>query len=144
MKLYTIGYSGKNADKFFQSISRKNIKKVLDIRLYNTSQLAGFSKRDDLKFFLESICNCEYRHLKILAPSPELLKNYKDKKVSWEEYEIEYNQYLASLRFNDFISRKELDSGCFLCAEPTAEKCHRRLVAEYIQSHMDNVEIIHL
>lgn len=144
MIINTIGYIGKNAEQFFEVISGNSIRILLDVRLYNNYHNAGFSKRDDLIFFLKTICDCDYLHLKILAPSPDLLKNYKNKKITWDEYEVEYTQYLKTLRFNDFLSRHELDSCCLLCAEPTPEKCHRRLIAEYIQSHMDGVEVVHL
>jgi len=144
MTIYTIGYGGKNAEDFFQTLTDAGVKTLLDVRLYNTSQLAGFTKRDDLKFFLKTLCQCEYRHLKELAPAPGLLDGYKKQLITWAQYETEYNRYLSTLTFNHFLSKRDLASGCFLCAEPTPEQCHRRLIVEYIQAHMTDVSIVHL
>ena len=84
MKLYTIGFIKKSARVFFETLLKNNIKRLVDIRLNNTSQLAGFTKREDLRYFLEAIGNIEYIHLEKFAPSKELLNAYKKKLINWE------------------------------------------------------------
>ena len=95
MAIYTIGFTKKNAEKFFTLLKNNQVKKVIDVRLNNVSQLAGFAKRDDLIFFLREMCNCEYEHIPDLAPTEEILKPYKKGEISWENYEEKFrNQFL--------------------------------------------------
>lgn len=149
MKLYTIGFTQKSARQFFELLSQNKIKKLVDIRLNNASQLAGFSKGTDLKYFLEQICNIEYNHIIALAPTKEILDNYKKKQITWAQYENSFNELLNQRNVNDVVKGSigmDLDGVCLLCSESTPEKCHRRLVAEYLKSnwHESGIEIVHL
>ena len=146
MKLYTIGFTQKSAREFFNKIKNNNIGLLIDIRLNNISQLAGFAKGKDLEYFLKEICNCEYAHDDVFAPTKELLDNYRANKVSWNEYENVFAKIMASRQIEERIKKryKNYENVCLLCTEPTAEQCHRRLVAEYLQKHCENIEIIHI
>ena len=146
MKLYTIGFTQKSAREFFNKIKNSNIDLLIDIRLNNVSQLAGFAKGKDLEYFLKEICNCGYAHDDVFAPTKELLDNYRANKVSWKEYENVFAKIMASRRIEERFKKlyKNYENVCLLCTEPTAEQCHRRLVAEYLQKHCENIEIIHI
>ena len=145
MKLYTIGFTQKSAKEFFDKIKANKIELLLDIRLNNVSQLAGFAKGKDLQYFLSEICNCQYAHNVNFAPTKELLDDYRSKKISWKEYEEVFNKILADRHIeNDFKQYAHFKSVCLLCTEPTAEQCHRRLVAEYLKSKIDSIDIIHI
>ena len=144
IKLFTIGFTKKNAETFFGKLEKSGIEKLLDIRLNNASQLAGFAKKDDLKYFLKKICNCSYVHELLLAPTKEILDAYKKKEISWLEYEKRFNDLLISREAHTLMSSTDLNMACLLCSEPTPEKCHRRLVAEYYKKSYQDIEIIHL
>ena len=144
IELFTIGFTKKNAETFFRKLEKAGVKKIIDIRLNNVSQLAGFAKKDDLAFFLRELCNCGYRHEPLLAPTKEILDGYKKKKIDWSEYETQFAKLMKNREVHTLISPEELDKACFLCSEPTPEKCHRRLVAEYLKSHLKNIKISHL
>jgi uncharacterized protein (DUF488 family) len=118
---------------------------LLDIRLNNVSQLAGFTKKDDLAFFLREICNADYRHEPLLAPTQDILDEYKKKKGDWDEYEQRFLTLITDRKIEDKIDPKLFDvPTVLLCSEPTAEHCHRRLVAEYLRDKWGEVNIIHL
>ena len=142
--LYTIGFTKKSAETFFNSIKNTGVKKVIDIRLNNVSHLAGFAKRDDLKYFLKTICNCEYTHQTVLSPTQELLDDWQNKKIAWPEYVTRFRKLIAARSIKDLLSIEDLRDACLLCAEPTAEKCHRRLVAEHFKEIFPEIEIKHL
>lgn len=144
MKLYTIGFSKKNAKHFFELIKKNNIKKVIDIRLNNKSQLAGFTKKDDLKYFLKEICNTEYVHYDFLAPTKTLLNNFKKGIITWEEYKNEYTKLLKERDIIKKIDVNILNNSCLLCSEASPEFCHRRLLSEYFAQEFEGLEIIHL
>lgn len=146
MKIYTIGFTQKSAREFFNKIKTNGAKLLIDIRLNNVSQLAGFAKGKDLEYFLKEICNCEYAHDDVFAPTKELLENYRAGKVSWQQYEEIFAKIMTSRQIEERFKRlyAKYENICLLCSEPTAEKCHRRLVAEYLQKHCDNIEIIHI
>ncbi|MBT4508204.1 MAG: DUF488 domain-containing protein [Desulfobacula sp.] len=127
-----------------KKIKKNNIKYLVDIRLNNVSQLAGFAKRDDLKYFLKQICNCEYRHMPEIAPTKEILDGYKKKQISWDEYVVQYNTLIKKRIIESKLSLSELDGSCFLCSEPTADMCHRRLAAEYLKKQYKELKIKHL
>ncbi|HIQ51043.1 MAG TPA: DUF488 domain-containing protein [Nautiliaceae bacterium] len=143
MKLFTIGFSKKSAEEFFTLLTKNRIKKLIDIRLNNKSQLAGFANAKHLPYFLK-LHNIEYEYKPELAPTKELLDGYKKKQISWQEYEKIYNKILLDRNILNFIKKDELNNSVFLCSEPTPTHCHRRLLAEYIAKHFDNVEIKHL
>jgi uncharacterized protein (DUF488 family) len=145
MDLYTIGFARKTAPQFFGALRQAGVKRLLDVRLNNTSQLAGFTKRDDLPFFLKEICGADYAHEPRLAPTAEILDGYKEKTVSWEEYERRFNALLAERRVEETLDRAAFAAPTvLLCGEPTAEHCHRRLVAEYLRAKWGDVRIVHL
>ena len=143
MNIFTIGFSQKSAEQFFNLLVKNNVKKLIDIRLNNKSQLAGFANAKHLPYFLK-LHNIKYDYKPELAPSKELLNGYKDKSISWEEYIKVYNQILIDRDILQNISFEELDNAVLLCSEPTAEQCHRRLLSEYLSKHLGNITIKHL
>ena len=144
VQLYTIGFTKKNAQTFFSKLRKAGVLKLIDIRLNNVSQLAGFTKRDDLIFFLKEICNCEYRHMPNFAPTKEILDAYKKKQIDWAEYERRFSKLINDRRIENLVTAEDLNNSCFLCSEPTPDKCHRRLIAEYFKEKLGNIEIKHL
>lgn len=148
MKLYTIGFTKKSAEVFFGLLKKAGITVLIDTRLNNVSQLAGYTKKDDLKFFVENILGAKYIHSTNLAPTKQILDDYKDKKISWDYYEVEYNKLLDDRDIKSYfptLANVEKETICLLCSEPSAEKCHRRLLAEYLERNLnENVEICHL
>jgi len=144
IKLYTIGFTKKNAKTFFSKLRNAGVTKLIDIRLNNVSQLAGFAKRDDLIFFLKELCNCDYTHMPDLAPTKEILDSYKKKQIDWNEYVRHFTRLIKERNIESKITAEELNNTCFLCSEPTPEQCHRRLISEYLKEHFGNIEIKHL
>jgi uncharacterized protein (DUF488 family) len=144
MKIFTIGFTKKSARSFFTSLINSEVKRLLDIRLNNVSQLAGFTKKDDLCYFTETICKIEYQHHPDLAPTKHLLDSYKKAKGDWESYEHEFLELMRSRQVEERFSPSVLDSACLLCSEEKPHHCHRRLVAEYFKEKWGNVEIIHI
>ena len=143
-KLFTIGFTKKNAQTFFSKLRNAGVTKLIDIRLNNVSQLAGFAKRDDLIFFLRELCDCDYKHLPNFAPTKEILDAYKKKEIDWNEYVRRFSKLIKDRKIEGKIKDEELHNACLLCSEPTPEQCHRRLVAEYLREKFGNIEIIHL
>jgi uncharacterized protein (DUF488 family) len=125
-------------------LKRDGVKRLIDVRLRNRSQLAGFAKAEDLRYFLRAIVGVEYRHLSELAPTPELLDGYKKKRRAWEAYEKGFRAPLESRRIDQSLSRELFDGACLLCSEEKPDRCHRRLVAEYLREKWGDVEIQHL
>jgi uncharacterized protein (DUF488 family) len=144
IKLYTIGFTGKPAESFFDLLNKSEINKIIDTRINNVSQLSGFAKGADLKFFANKIGGMSYEHNIDLAPTKDLLSNYRDKKITWSQYEIEYLNLLDIRKIGKKIEIEKLHKNCLLCSEHTPEKCHRRLLAEYLKVINTDVEIIHL
>ncbi len=144
IKLYTIGFTEKPASKFFQLLEHNKVKKIVDTRVSNNSQLSGFAKGKDLAFFAKQLANIDYEHQLKFAPSKELLGAYRMKEISWEEYAEEYINLLDERDIKEGINLESLNECCLLCSEHTAEKCHRRLLAEYLQELNSDIEIIHL
>jgi uncharacterized protein (DUF488 family) len=144
VRLFTIGFTKKTAREFFTRLREAHVRRVVDIRLNNASQLAGFTKKDDLAFFLQEIGGIDYVHRPDLAPTEEILAGYKKKAIGWPEYEMRFNALLAERHIETLVSPQEMDLACLLCSEPTPAKCHRRLVAEYLRGKWGNVEIQHL
>lgn len=143
--IYTIGFTKKSAEDFFEKLKKNNIRTVVDVRISNSSQLAGFTKGNDLIYFLKQIGGIGYRHIVDFAPTKELLSDYRAGKVNWTEYEKVFNGLMNHRRINDRYRVNNFDQCCLLCSEETPENCHRRLVAEYMkQQDPDNVNIIHL
>jgi uncharacterized protein (DUF488 family) len=144
MKIYTIGFTKKSAETFFTELKAARVRRLVDVRLNNTSQLAAFAKKDDLCYFTKEICGIEYLHLPILAPTEEILDAYKKRKGDWRVYEERFVELMRSRRIEDAVTRESMDGACLLCSEETAEHCHRRLVAEYLREKWGEVEIEHL
>jgi uncharacterized protein (DUF488 family) len=144
MKIFTIGFTKKAAEQFFSLLDRPDIKRVVDIRLNNSSQLAGFTKSEDLRFFLRRVSGKDYVHLPQLAPNTDILKAYRDGKEDWAGYERDFLALMKERRVEETVSKDLIDGGCLLCSEATPEHCHRRLVAEYLAAHWVGSEIIHL
>ena len=144
MKLFTIGFTKTSAEHFFARLQEAKVERVVDVRLNNVSQLAGFAKRDDLRYFLDVIGGIKYTHLPELAPTKEILDGYKKGKLVWAEYEKRFNELIANRRIEERVAKDIIDQGCLLCSEDTPDRCHRRLVAEYLQHQWGGVEIFHL
>ena len=145
MEIYTIGFTQKTAEEFFGILKRAGIRRLLDVRLNNSSQLAAFTKRDDLRYFLREICAAEYEHEPLLAPTEEMLTNYKKGKGKWAAYERKFLALMAERQVEEHLDRQSFETPTvLLCSEPTAEQCHRRLVAEYLSEKWGEVKIIHL
>lgn len=145
MEIFTIGFTKKSAAEFFGTLKRAGIRRVLDVRLNNSSQLAGFTKRDDLAFFLKEICNADYVHEPMLAPTQDILDAYKKNGGSWSDYEQEFLELMKHRRIEDHLKRAFFKTPTvLLCSEPTAECCHRRLVAEHLERTWGGIRICHL
>jgi uncharacterized protein (DUF488 family) len=145
VEVYSIGFTKKTAEQFFGLLKRSGIRQLLDVRLNNVSQLAGFTKRDDLRFFVGEICGAEYRHEPLLAPAKEILDRYKKGKGSWEEYERRFVALMKERRIEEKLDRSLFSlPTALLCSEPTAEHCHRRLVLEYLAEKWGDLRILHL
>jgi uncharacterized protein (DUF488 family) len=144
MKLFTIGFTKTTAESFFTRLTRAGVKKVVDVRLNNVSQLAGFAKRDDLRYFLRAISGIGYVHEPAFAPTQPMLDDYKKKGGDWHEYERRFLELIAGRRIETAVAPDELDGACLLCSEDKPHRCHRRLVAEYLVGRWDGVEIEHL
>ncbi|HYG23030.1 MAG TPA: DUF488 domain-containing protein [Verrucomicrobiae bacterium] len=144
MKLYTIGFTRKSAQEFFDTLRRSGAKRIVDVRLNNSSQLAGFAKRDDLKFFVKEICGMDYVHLPELAPTQEMLDDYRKRKGGWEAYEVQFLRLIKQRRVEHSIPKEIISEGCLLCSEDKPHHCHRRLVAEYLSEHWGGVHVSHL
>jgi len=144
IKLYTIGFMGKSAEHFFSILRTAGVKRIIDIRLNNKSQLAGWAKGSDLPFFAKEIGNIGYEHNIDFAPTKDLLSRYRDKKISWQEYEIEFLDLLNSRNVAQRTDIEQLNETCLLCSEYFPDHCHRRLLAEYFQHVNRGIEIVHL
>ena len=144
MKLVTIGVTKKSAEYFFKVLSDSQVRQVVDVRINNTGQLAGFTKKPDFEYFLRTLCNVDYRHAVELAPTRDLLKAYKQRRCTWKEYERRFRRLIEERQIERIFTPSELDNTCLLCSEPGPEQCHRRLVAEYLSVHWVDVQIEHL
>jgi uncharacterized protein (DUF488 family) len=145
MEIFTIGFTKKSAAQFFGLLQQHGIRRLIDVRLNNVSQLAGFSKRDDLQYFLQTICQAEYVHEPLLAPTQDLLDALKKHHGTWAAYEQQFLALLATRQIEQHL-KPALFTGpaVLLCSEPTAAECHRRLVVEYLQKRWPNVTARHL
>jgi len=128
----TIGFTKSNAEHFFERLLKGGVKKLIDVRLHNTSQLAGFAKADDLAYFLKKIGGIEYVHQPILAPTDSILKAYKKEKGDWDVYQGRFLQLMEERKIEHHLKPEVLEGACLLCSEATPHHCHRRLVCEYL------------
>lgn len=144
MKLFTIGFTKKTAEAFFTKLKRSGAKRIVDVRLNNVSQLAGFAKKNDLQFFLREICGMDYVYVPDLAPTQDILDEYKKNKGDWTVYEQKFLDLMRRRQIEKKIDPAVIADGCLLCSEDKPHHCHRRLVAEYLKSHWGDVEISHI
>lgn len=144
INLFTIGFTQKSAQQFFEALSKSGVERVIDTRLNNVSQLAGFTKKRDLEYFLKTIDDIDYVHLLELAPTKDILDEYKKQKVDWSVYEKKFLKLIADRQIEKKLSPDLTDGACLLCSEVKPHYCHRRLVAEYLNDKWGNVNICHL
>ena len=144
MKLSTIGFTRKPARRFFELLRQSSARRLVDVRLNNGSQLAGFTKKDDLPYFLDELCGMEYVHLPALAPTKEILDDYKKRKGDWATYVDRFIALMRERRIEETVPKEVLADGCLLCSEDKPHHCHRRLVAEYLNEHWGDIKITHL
>ncbi len=141
--LFTIGFTQKQAEQFFETLIQAGVQCVIDTRLNNVSQLAGFAKQKDLKYFLEKLGGIQYIHLLDLAPTKDMLDAYKKKQIGWSDYADQFNSLISTRKIEQKISPDLLHKACLLCSEAKPHHCHRRLVAEYLQQRLDQAIAIH-
>lgn len=146
MEIFTIGFTKTTAENFFSRLRSNRIQRLLDVRLNNRSQLAGFAKRDDLAFFLRELAGAEYEHAPLLAPTEEILNAYKRKgAMPWSEYEDRFLALMRERRIESVLEKESFERRTvLLCSEDTPDRCHRRLIAEYLAEQWGDVEIVHL
>ncbi len=144
ISLFTIGFTKKTAEEFFTKLRDAKVARVLDVRLNNNSQLAGFAKRENLPYFLRVIADIDYVHIPELAPTQEMLTKYKKQKGGWAAYEKEFLGLIEERKIQGSQRKELFHWGCLLCSEHEPDECHRRLVAEYLGRHWGNVEVTHL
>jgi uncharacterized protein (DUF488 family) len=145
VRVATIGFAGKSAENFFDLLKGAQVRTVLDIRLNNTSQLAGFAKKQDLPYFLDRLCNAAYVEMPELAPEPDLLKRYQGKQLSWEHFTAEYLALIAKRRVESNLDIDLFQSACLLCSEHLPHRCHRSLAVEYLNTQWNSrLAVTHL
>jgi len=144
MNVFTIGFTEKTAKRFFELIRSSGVKRVVDVRLNNTGQLAGFSKQSDLAYFLRELCQVEYIHVPELAPTKDILDIYKKHGGAWSVYEAEFLNLMERRRIDQSVAKDIVDQGCLLCSENKPHHCHRRLVVEYLQTKWGDINTTHL
>lgn len=144
MKMFTIGFTQKKAEQFFGALKDSDVRRVIDVRLNNSSQLAGFAKRDDLRYFLQEIGRIGYLHEPLLAPTRDILAAYRAKDIAWTEYEHQFFELLRERKIEQRLDPAMFDGGCLLCSEAAPHHCHRRLVVEYLQKHWGQIDVMHL
>lgn len=144
MRTFTVGFTKKSARQFFDLLRQSGAKRVVDVRLNNISQLAGFAKKEDLAYFLKEICGMDYVHVPELAPTQAMLDEYKKETHDWSAYEVRFLNLMKERKIEQTVSRDVIADGCLLCSEDKPHHCHRRLVAEYLRDRWGDVEIKHL
>ena len=144
IKLFTIGFTKKSAEEFFTKLKEAGVSRVLDVRLNNSSQLAGFTKKEDLQFFLQAIHGMDYAHLPELAPTQDILTAYKKEQGDWSVYEPKFLELMRTRKVEETARKELFHGGCLLCSEEKPHHCHRRLVAEYLSEKWRNVEVVHI
>ena len=144
IKLFTIGFTKKTAQHFFETLIKNDVRKIVDIRFNNSGQLAGFSKGTDLKYFAKTIANIEYVYISDFAPTKELLSDYQNKRIDWIYYQKAFLQLIEQREIETKYDISDFDKACFLCSEDTPERCHRRLLVEFFQEKNNDIQIIHL
>lgn len=144
VNLFTIGFTQKSAETFFTTLKQAGVKRIIDTRLNNVSQLAGFAKKTDLQYFLKTIADIDYLHILDLAPTKDILDEYKKNKGDWSIYEQKFLHLIETRKIEKKVTPEQLDGACLLCSEAKPHHCHRRLVAEYLNGKWGDVKICHL
>lgn len=132
MNVATIGFTRTNAEHFFTRIREAGVKRVLDVRLHNSSQLAGFAKAEDLPFFLDRLCGAGYVHEPLLAPTEEIMTAFKKEKGPWDVFQRDFLGLMAERKIEQELRPELFEGACLLCSEDTPHHCHRRLVCDYL------------
>lgn len=143
-RMLTIGFTKKSARRFFNLLRESGARRVVDVRVNNTSQFAAFAKRDDLAWFLRELCDMDYVHMPDLAPTKQLLRAYRTGVIDWPEYETRFLKLMRERQIEAKIPREVIEGGCLLCSEDQPHHCHRRLVAEYLAARWGELEVEHL
>jgi uncharacterized protein (DUF488 family) len=145
VEIYTIGFTQTTAEHFFGRLKSANVERLLDVRLNNSSQLAGFAKAQDLPYFLHELAGATYAHEPRLAPTQELLDEFKKRRGAWGDYERQFMALMAERRIEAVLSPSDFSHRtALLCSEATAEQCHRRLVCEYLADRWGGIAAVHL
>jgi uncharacterized protein (DUF488 family) len=156
IKLFTIGFTKKTAEEFFNLLTDAGVRRIVDVRLINNGTLAGFTREAHLPFLLSEIAGIGYEHMPDLAPDDEILADWKlnarakkagKKPITWAAYITRFARLIRKRKIETLVKPAELDYACLLCSEPTTENCHRRLVAEYLRDKWSDgvkIEIVHL
>jgi len=142
--IYTIGFTGRSAESFFETLKSAGVKKVVDVRLKNSSQLAAFTKKDDLRYFLRVIAGIGYVHMPELAPSKEILGDYRKKQLDWQDFAERYRMLIEERGIIKQLKPADFDGACLLCSEAEPQQCHRSLLAERLRAQWKNVTVTHL
>ena len=142
--LFTIGFTKKTAETFFENLEQAGVQKVVDVRLNNVSQLAGFAKRADLEYFLRELAGIDYVHVPELAPTKEMFDALKKNKGDWGDFESQFLDLMRQRRIEKVLDRDLIDRGCLLCSEDKPHHCHRSLVAKYLNEEWGDISIDHL
>ena len=145
MEIYTIGFTQSTAEDFFGRLKDAGVRRLLDVRLNNTSQLAGFAKARDLPYFLVELVGASYEHEPLLAPTQAILDAFKKQGGEWATYVRDFDALLAERRIETALDPADFATPtALLCSEARAEHCHRRLICEYLGRHWPGLEAIHL
>ena len=145
MRIYTIGFTQKSAERFFALLREHGVTRLVDIRLRPDGQLSGFAKSGDLAYFLRALADCDYQHLPELAPTGQILSDYR-KGGDWNQYVASFEALMDQRRIPERLDRRAFtdQTCCLLCSEATPDQCHRRLVAERLAGAWGDIDIIHL
>lgn len=143
-QVFTIGFNQKPAKEFFTKLSDTGVKRVIDVRLHNSSQLAGFTKKDDLKFFLKELCAIDYLHLPDLAPTQAIYDAYKKSGGTWQTYQSAFLELMSERQIEKIVTHETLSGGCLLCSESSPYHCHRKLVLEYLVPYLGAMDVTHI
>ena len=145
MDIATIGFTRRTAEDFFGTLRRAGIRRLVDVRRHNTSQLAAFAKRDDLAFFLRELLDADYQEEPLLRPTEELLEAYRTRRIGWSDYEVAYRRLLEEREVHRALDRARFETpAALLCSEHSAVRCHRRLAVEHLAEHWGDVTPVHL
>jgi uncharacterized protein (DUF488 family) len=145
VEICTIGFTQTTAERFFRRLKTARVERVLDVRLNNTSQLAGFAKAADLPFFLKQLVGATYEHQPKLAPTQDMLAAYKKRRGDWRVYEKDFLALMERRKVHEVLKPEDFDRRtALLCSEATADNCHRRLVVEFLAAKWPNVRAVHL